>query len=69
MFVPCKVFPAYSNKHSSLVRKFVDYGQKSFMKLIPEERRDAFDEIDEISLPSVKKTFFLFFTDAAARVS
>ncbi len=36
MFLPDKLFPAYSYEHSSLVRKFVNYGQKSFIILGPE---------------------------------
>jgi hypothetical protein len=38
VFVLGKLFPAYSNKPSSLVRKLVTYGQKSFMTLAPGER-------------------------------
>jgi hypothetical protein len=34
-FCPRKASPAYSNKHSTLVRKFVNYGQKSFITLFP----------------------------------
>ncbi len=30
---PRRAFPAYSNKHSSLLRKFINYGQKSFITL------------------------------------
>jgi hypothetical protein len=33
VFVPGKLFPAYSNRHSSLVQKLVNYGQKSFITL------------------------------------
>jgi hypothetical protein len=31
-------FPAYSNKHSSLVRKLINYVQKSFITLTPRLR-------------------------------
>jgi hypothetical protein len=33
---PRQAFPAESNKHSSLARKFVNYGQKSFITLAPD---------------------------------
>ncbi len=32
---PWKGFPYYSNKHSSFVRKFINYRQKSFITLAP----------------------------------
>jgi hypothetical protein len=32
---PWQAFPAYSNKLSSLIQKFVNYGQKSFITLGP----------------------------------
>jgi hypothetical protein len=34
-FSPRQAFPVHSNKHSSLVRKFINYGQKSFITLAP----------------------------------
>ncbi len=30
---PWQAFPAYSNKHSSLVQKLLNYGQKSLITL------------------------------------
>jgi len=35
VLVPLHAFQAQSNKHSSLLRKFVYYGQKSFITLTP----------------------------------
>jgi hypothetical protein len=45
---PLQAFPAYSNKYSILVQKFVNYGQKSFITLAPGVgviKRHRFSEI------------------------
>jgi hypothetical protein len=34
---PWQAFTPYSNKHSSLVQKFINYGRKFFLSLTPAE--------------------------------